>query len=220
MSGFQWKFLTLANERASYDRFSVEIQRIFREGFDTNGWSLPSIMNTLSRCDVLGLLAGDDEELCAYALYSFPRARLMGSWLLWEESICLKKKAQHQGYATQALSLARDRFPHRKLGWLGGRTQNPIILKRYSKLGTLFPFDSSYSGKEGREVMSFLLENVEDVYRVVNLNRENGLCHGVYGRRLGHHDWNENGRFEQDLLRWGFDVENGDAVIAVAKVAS
>jgi hypothetical protein len=111
---------------------------------------------------------------------------------------------------------------YREFGWVGGRTQNTKVLLRYSRLGRLFPFDQPYDEGTGKAVMTFLVRNIDEVREIGDgLNHKTGICQNVYPEgRLG--DFRESipeaERFERQLQVWGFQRENGDAIVAVAKL--
>ena len=173
---------------------------------------------------IVGLLKEGDGEIGGYAFYSVPSAELWGSHLLWEDAICIKKGLQGRGLSSRLLfAKASSMFPEWKFGWIGGRTQNPLVIRRYQPLGRVFPFDQLYSEEKGRLIMDFLTMNVAEVMDVTaNLDRRTGVCHRVYSEgRLGDYGTLLNGteRFEKLLEQWGFDRERGDAVVTVVELS-
>lgn len=218
MTQFQWEFYVPDNIKPLFCDLPLVIHDVFRDGFGMNGWSTVEIEGALRRCGMLGLLLDEQRSVCGYALYSVPQPSFRGASLLWEDAICLRKKAQGQGLSDQAVRLALAHNPERRFGWLGGRTQNPIVMRRYTRQGVTFPFDVAYAEQEGPDLIRFLLENVSEVQRVQDFNASTGVCSGVYRRRLGDYPWCERGPFERHLLELGFDREKGDAVVVVAKL--
>lgn len=215
---FHWEFFAPDEVRQTSLDLPLAIHNVFCDGFEIDGWSLSGIETSLQRCDMLGLLLDQQRSICGYALYSVPQHPFCGASLLWEDSICLKKKAQGKGFSTKAIELALALYPGRAFGWLGGRTQNPVIMRRYSRQGTTFPFDIGYEEQEGPRLIQFLLQNVPEVRAPKSFNIRTGICSGVYRRRLGNYPWHDQGEFERHLLRSGFDRDKGDAVVVVARL--
>lgn len=218
MVHLKWEFDVLGADKTYPFNLPLAIQDVFRDGFGINGWSLSEIEGTLRRCNVLGLLLDQQRSVCGYALYSIPQPSLRGASLLWEDAICLRKRARGQGLSNRAIEFALGLHPERRFGWLGGRTQNPIVMRRYSRKGVTFPFDIAYVEKEGLDLIRFLLQNVSEVQKVRAFNTTTGICSGVYGRRLGDYPWCDFGQFERHLLALDFDRNKGDAVVVVTKL--
>jgi len=218
---FNWRFRFL-DKVADDEALPRKIRQIYLDGFGKqDGWSLGSIERTLNRCDALGVLVDPSDELYGYAFYSCPRKQVGGEWLLWEEAVCLKKSVQGHGLSIAALAQVRALYSERTFGWIGGRTQNPLVMKRYARFGPVFPFDSLYSEGEGPVLMRFLQENIAEARDVPQLDTKTGVCAGVYkSGRLGDYAVGIAGsdKFEKQLREWGFRRLNGDAVLVVAQI--
>lgn len=223
---FEWQF-QLAQDVDSEDTSLLEeIHRVFLDGFSlSKGWSIEGIGKRLKTTNVVGFLKGE-EKLYGYAFYSAPNELLDGTYLLWEDGICLKKEVQGKNLTRQVIEKASSIFPNRHFGWIGGRTQNPVVIKRYSKLGgALFPFDVSYSSSEGKLLMGHLLEYIEEVkevHKVQKLDLTNGVCRKIYREgHLGIYPIEVTGTatFEKQLNEWDFQRDSGDAVIIVSKLS-
>ena len=115
-------------------------------------------------------------------------------------------------------------YANRVYGWIGGRTQNPLVFLRYAKLGTVYPFDQLYTNDLGISVMKYLLENIAEVKEFKDrLNLNTGICRGVYPEgKLGDYPISiKGGEHYEKLLRiWRFNRENGDAIITVVKLTN
>jgi hypothetical protein len=115
-------------------------------------------------------------------------------------------------------------FPERDFGWLGGRTQNPLILRRYLHRATsLFPITIGYDNRNGKELLGFLLRHIAEVSEVSELDLRTGVCHKIYKTgRLGDYpvDLNdpEVAMIEKRLSELGMSRDSGDAVVAIAKL--
>ncbi|MEV0357673.1 GNAT family N-acetyltransferase [Nocardia sp. NPDC050697] len=191
---------------------------MFRDGFTIDGWSPERIEATVRRSRILGLLESSDGTINGYALYSVPTARLHSRSLMWEESICVRKSMQGNGYAGAALTEALAELHACDIGWVAGRTQNPIVMHRYSTLGTIYPFEVPYNSPRGRAVADFLQANINGV-ATARFERQSGICRSVYRERiLGDYPWNPQGHFESQLTSHGFHREKGDAVAIVAEL--
>jgi hypothetical protein len=132
----------------------------------------------------------------------------------------LKKLAQGNKKTREVWKRASAFFPGRRFGWIGGRTQNPLIMHRYDTLGYLFPFEMAYNEGDGRLVMEYLLANIEEVSSSSRLDKSNGICRGKYGQRLGDYEIGIDGaeELEAKLSAWEFDHDKGDAVIIVSRL--
>jgi hypothetical protein len=218
----EWELRWLDPAAEPSSLFAEEIQKIFRDGFgiEGEGWKSERIKKTLGRCNALGLLLGKGREVYGYALYSFPDTQLLGAWVLWEDAIALRKEAQRHGLSKQVLELARGFYPGRRFGWIGGRTQNPAMMRRYNKQGLCYPFDVAYTEGDGPKVVDFLTEHIDEVKNVLpSFDRSTGICAGAYIQGiLGDYSWDDTGHYESRLLQWGFDRSRGDAIIVVARV--
>ncbi len=217
-----WNFRRLTGADDSDENILKAIHQVFLDGFGLQeGWSLDGISKALKRSTVLGLLTTAGGEVNGYALYSIPDAPLSGAYMLWEDAICLKKGVQGSKKTREVFERAGKLFPDREFGWIGGRTQNPLVMKRYGKLGSLFPLETAYDGVEGRLIMQYLLEHIGEAKEATGLDRSSGICRGIYReRRLGDYQLGISGteQFEERLSEWGFDREHGDALLVVAKL--
>ncbi|HEY0377208.1 MAG TPA: hypothetical protein VGC87_09640 [Pyrinomonadaceae bacterium] len=220
---YAWYFQGPEGQRDFDDIFLDSIHQVYLEGFGkSEGWSIEGIRETVMTSDILGFLRNGEGEIFGYAFYTVPSSSLDGTHILWADSICLKKGVQKKGLTTGLTKKAAKVFPERKFGWIGGRTQNPLVMRKYSKLGTVFPFSASYDTDEGKLVMDYLLKHIKEVFEVYEEQRlelTNGICRKVYrGGRLGDYPTAIDGTeaFEKQLLNWNFKRDNGDAIIIVS----
>jgi hypothetical protein len=220
----QWEFRRNDRRGEFASNLPEQIHKVYLNGFERRkGWSLEGIRESLKRCDAFGLLWGPDrKDLLGYALYCLPEVKLKDAWFLWEDAICIRKKLHNAGLGRKALLGVCDLYPERTFGWVGGRTQSTIIMKRNAGLGPVFPFDLSYSEGDGLEVMGFLLQHISEVRDAKSFDPSKGICRGVYGRQLGKYplDLKESEASEKLLASWGFSRKRGDAVVVVARVAA
>ena len=201
----------------------AQILDVFRDGFALpQAWTLAQSRHAMVRSDVLGLLVNAHAQVFAYAFYSIPPETLFGKHVLWEDAICIRQALQGQGYASEALiHQVCSHFPEYNFGWLGGRTQNPQIFRRYAHFGALYPFDQSYAEGSGPFVLAFLRQHITEVNEDwLRTDPLTGICKNIYPEgRLGNYtiDLEKHERFEQMLNNWGFERSAGDAVIVVAQ---
>lgn len=218
---FTWKFRKVS-DMGAIDRTMVKaIHDVFLDGFgEEEGWSADGIETMFKRSMVLGLLTTDTDGIVGYAFYAIPELPFMGSHMLWENAICLKKFAQGSRNTSRIWYRASALYPGRTFGWIGGRTQNPLIMSRYKKLGYLFPFETAYNEGDGRLVMEYLLANIEEVSSAPPLDKSNGICRRKYKGRLGDYKLGIEGteKLEAKLSAWEFDRDKGDAVIIVSRL--
>ena len=217
-----WQFHHLRDLEPD-DALTESMHKIFLDGFGLKeGWSIGGIKKALMRSTILGLLVDPKGNTWGYAMYTIPDEPLMGTYFLWEDAICLKKDAQGKGFSSIVWGMILSFYSNRKFGWVGGRTQNPLIIKRYSNFGTLFPFDFTYAQSDGKLIMDFLCQHIAEVRDVEYLKKETGICRRVYSEgRLGDYPIPSEKdilKFEKRLSDWNFQRENGDAIVVVAKV--
>lgn len=218
---YNWQFRTIDPKYEYPAEITERILDVFHDGFGIEGWNIHGIQKALHNSTVFGLLLGPKQEIAGYALYLVPEQTLQDKGLLWENAICIKKFLQNSGFGGEALKLALSIFSNHDIGWIGGRTQNPTVMKRYSKVASLLlPFDITYPSKDGEPVFDFLMQNVPEVFETKVMD-PNGICKGVYHEgTLGDYTTDVAGteEYERLLKKWGFSRKDGDAVIVVAKI--
>jgi hypothetical protein len=220
---FAWSFQTLQSPDEIPEETLQQISLVFADGFGlSSGWNIASIRYALHRSDILGLLLGRNGEIGGYAFYSAPEDEILNSHLLWEDAICIKKYLHGYNFTSRSLFESACRmFTNREFGWIGGRTQNSLVILRYSRMGTIFPFDTMYSSEPGQRIMNFLIKHIKEIKEVERLDFATGICRQVYAEgRLGDYSNHIQGteRFEQSLAEWKFSRENGDALVAIVKL--
>jgi hypothetical protein len=214
-----WSFVDVEARPEEGAEIVSAVLEIFRDGFGILGWSREGVAKTLSRCTLLGLLHSEEGSIEGYAFYLMVPGPRTGTWVLWEDAICLRKRVQRSGYARLILGELMTRDASSPIGWVGGRTQNPAVMRRYCGLGSCFPFDRFWDVRDGVALMSVLRRLVPEVSDAPSGDPRTGICRGVYSERtLGDYAWRSEGRFERALTAWGFQRERGDAVITVAEV--
>lgn len=94
-----------------------------------------------------------------------------------------------------------------------------LMMRSYGYFGSLYPFEADYSTGEGYKVMDYLLEHIPQVKYTTNLVRDKGLCRSIYNSgRLGDYKVNVKRGIEKQLAEWGFNRDNGDALIVIARL--
>jgi hypothetical protein len=220
---YKWEFQLLEGNRGIADDESIleEFRQVCVDGFgiESGSW-IDDNRSMLLNSTLLGMLINSEGKIYGIVYYSAPQELLDGTYLLWEDGICLRKEVQGKSYSRAAVEGTVKLF-QRSFKWLGCRTQNPNMFARYKKLGKVFPFDESYDTLIGACVMNFLISNIVEV-REVNasnkLNKVNGVCVQTYPQgRLGDYQTGIEGtaEFEKKLEKWGFQREQGDAVVIV-----
>lgn len=218
---YSWKFeLSCDLHDAQLPSVASEIHAIFKDGFAADGWSQDGIMATLRRSSAIGLPEDSTGTAYGYAFYIVPESDLLGRAPLWEDAICLRRRLQGGSFSRKALESTKLVFSKdREIGWIGGRTQNPIVMHRYSRLGFLYPFDSLYSDNQGPHIIDFLRNHIAEVRDVKSFEVATGICKNVYCQgALGRYSWKVSGPFEQALLEWGFDRAASDAAVLTSKI--
>jgi len=208
------------------ESFLKSIHQVYLDGFGkSKGWSLEGINAVLLRSNIRGFLKNKD-EIAGYAFYTVPTRTLNGTHMLWEDAICLKKQVQGRRFTQGILEKVMDLLPNNEFGWIGGRTQNPLVVKRYSDLGDVFPFNALFDTEEGKQVMDFVLNYIPQATTFSGegafLDKVTGICRNAYADgRLGDYSTEVPGAeaFERQLLEWGFNRDNGDALLVVSRLS-
>ncbi|GAK54776.1 hypothetical protein U27_01606 [Candidatus Vecturithrix granuli] len=224
---YSWSFRYTDKLNNVSETIIEQIHHTFLNGFSLKqGWSLEGIKYTLRNSNVIGFLTNKKHAhiIEGYAFYSIPSAKLYETHVLWEDAICLKKYLQGKGLASFRVLLKEMEclIQDKTIGWLGGRTQNPVVLARYAKLGTLYPIDVRYTDKIGRNIIKFLLKNINEVKEIqARLEHDTGICRNFYSEgKLG--DYPTTGetakQFEPLLQQWRFNRSAGDALIAIVRL--
>lgn len=241
---YQWDFKRYDALHEFDDSVISSIHYVFLDGFGLDkGWSIKGVRGRLNRLTqkpdiigIIGLLKNQKGQIYGYAFYEIPINPLPdGTYMLWEDGIGLRKELQRKGWGALSKIVVgiHSNIPElqdKKIGWIGGRTQNPVIMKRYSLYfphRNLFPFDFLYDSPEGIPVIDYLRQYISEVVDVRGSGKspdsKYGISKGVYhsekgGQRNG--DYPDNVRdtedFEEALRRWGFNREAGDAIVVVA----
>jgi hypothetical protein len=220
LPSLSWDFQWLDRNTAVSAELLAQLLHVCEDGFGTPAaeWR-DGTLEKLAASTILGKLLDAAGQLHGFVFYSAPAQPLLGSHLLWEDGICMVKAVQQKGYPRQAIAKVAELFPERRFRWLGCRTQNPAMMLRYAKFGKLYPFDETYDSTDGRVIMDFLLNYIEEV-KVTNqcgkLDRKSGICAKFYPQgRLGNYpvDLEKAAKLENQLQDWKFQREFGDAII-------
>jgi len=246
-----WKFLVPGLDEFDASSLGKRMIDVFCDGFgipqEKSRWSATDAANMVRRSTVAGFLADGDPStsaLSGYACYVCPVACVNASrHLLWEDGICVRKGVQEgtpkRRWGVEATDGATAEVARlgRTVGYVGGRTQNPSVFKRYSMYSEsrkLFPLDEPYWNRQGRELMSFLIANIKEVTESYSegakAGREGaeavfdpriGLFQGCYKEgRLGDYRIpadDETNEREACVKALGFNRDRGDAVVVVAR---
>jgi ribosomal protein S18 acetylase RimI-like enzyme len=188
------------------------------------GWSLDGVRKEMATSEVAAYLY-DEDRMIGYAHYdavpvpgdAFDRV------IMWERSICFRLDYQDDGHGATALRIALVSVaPQRSLGWIGGRTQNPLMFRRYARLAggsyPLLPFTATYDA-DPQDASA--LAAVEAHLGDEALDSASGIARAAYreGRlskqsdRVRAMDW-----VEKRLDQWQFNPGKGDAIVTMARI--
>src|SRR6266446_9519353 len=129
---YSWDFQILQKDTNFDESLPHTFHEIFLDGFGLKeGWSIEGVKKALHQSTLLGLLtsSAETQDICGYAFYSVPEVPLLGTYMLWEDAICLRKSAQGKRLSTKVYELACEKLSGRRFGWIGGRPQNPVVMK-------------------------------------------------------------------------------------------
>ncbi len=219
---YNWKFQRLYGNENFNDRLIEDLCAAFIDGMGISTYSKEDIRQRLSHCQLLGVLEGEDGSVYGSIMVSVPETPLDGKYFIWGNGGYLAKAAQKRAVWRQILEKVEACFPEKDFGWIGCRTQNPLMMRSYGLFGKLYPFEGDYGDTEGQMLMDYMLQHVEHVRDVPELFRHKGICKALYREynigKLGDYPVNINGQIERQLDRWGFDRDNGDSLVVVAKL--
>lgn len=190
-----------------------KIQLVFGSAFENKtNWPLEKIENRVANATVLAALCSSDdptEDWLGYALYYLPDEKIFGSKLLWESSIAITLEIHGRGYASFATEKVLS-FVNEDVQWLACRTQSPMMIRRYRRLGNLVV--QPHHTARFRE---FVLKYIPDLQNADV--SENGIVKCAYkdGSLTNLQDpGNELALYEGV----GFDRSNGDAILLIARL--
>lgn len=217
---YTWKFQRLHGEEHFDNKLLIELREAFTDGLGVQNCTVEDIRARLSECQLLGLLEGtDDGTIYGCVMINVPETPLEGKYLIWGCGGYLRKAAQRKIVWRQILKNITACFPDKEFGWIGCRTQNPLMMRSYGLFGTLYPFEADYAQGEGQLLMTYMREQIAQVKNVPELVAVKGICRALYTTgRMGDYPVNINGRIEQHLAEWGFERDRGDSLVVVAKL--
>jgi hypothetical protein len=230
----KWYSVVPGTHELDVEHVAAHIIDVFHDGFGLpwrkDGWSVAQAAAMIERCTVVQVLIDGvwpADRIEGYACYVCPPLEIASrGHLLWEDAVCVRKPYQFLGFSRAALDngLAAVGAAGRTVQWVGGRTQNPAVMLRYSRWGALYPLDRAYATEPGASVMAFLIENIREVGEldaVGRLDRGTGVIHCAYTEgKLGDYEIRIDPRvakWETWLVANGFDRNRGDAVAIVAE---
>jgi len=216
-----WQFFDLPLQEDLEAEFTEKLRAayiasFFGQTYPLDGLPFESLKKRLKNSTDLAVLVTDaPDPFLGYAIFSAPEALLEGKKIIWQDSIGIDKSLQGKGFAKEVYDLMKSKIPDS--GWLGGRTQNPAIIRSFCNKGVSFPFDELYSSKTGKNIFSFLKENIQEVRESEGIDTTTGIIKANYPLRLGNYENNWTGIEKQKrfLEQHGFDQNAGDAVIIV-----
>lgn len=215
----KWEFFDLRSQPVVDAEFIKKIRdayvaSFYRGSYPHSDLPFKSLEKRLELSTDLAILEREkSEQFYGYAIFSIPEAMFQGKRIIWQDSIAVDPSLQGRGYSKKVYEIIRS--TNHESGWLGGRTQNPTIIKSFCKKGKSFPFDELYSSETGKELFSFLYRNIPEVKESVGVDISTGIVKGKYSRRLGSYpnDWTGVETQKEFLERNDFNQDNGDAVI-------
>jgi hypothetical protein len=219
---YEWHCRLLSPADAFDAVLVQQVHDVFRAAFGFEpAQGLDSIRDRLRNSTVLGLLRAESADVHGFACYSVPSVPLGETYFLWGDGMALMPGVQGRGLTQGFIERACALFPGRRFGWMGGRTQNPVVFRWHAKFGRVFPFDGTYAEPEGRRVLRYLREHVAEVREAAMVDDITGICRGAYRwtyrpAYLAHARATEP--FEQQLRTWAFNRDQGDALILVARL--
>ncbi|MCP3918171.1 MAG: hypothetical protein GY711_21690 [bacterium] len=225
-----WRFF-YPNGAAPQDWLVSRIQSVFIDGFavdENDVWPAGKVVERVRNAKVLALAVDGDNEIQGYAIYTIAPKPFNGRDLLWEDSICLTRRWQGRRFSNSPVAEIQTQFRRSNIGWVGGCTQNPLILRRYKRSSLLYPFDRSFVDREGERLFEFLCKNVPQIAKrteeLTDAERsevaKTGILRGIYKQQLGSYPEHVDGL--EDIVGYlesnNFDRNNGDVVVAVSAV--
>ncbi len=223
-----WHFTKLKPETVYEDWLIDELFSVHCDGFGMEyGWNMLEIQETLKTSTILGLLKSKDskeKKIHGFGIYSVSDYAHEGGHVLWGNALVLRDGLQKGRLIFGLLELVMSMFPDKPFRWIGARTQNPSIYRRYIKYAeTFFPFDEDFSTVRGKELVDFVSINIPQLADSIDNHPipENGICRGIYGRKFGNYYVNPDDplidKYERYLTDHKFDRDAGDGVVVIAE---
>lgn len=232
--GASWRFVG-GREHGSIETLAAEVLDVFHDGFGLRrgetSYGLSNARALVRGADLYAVLRDESSRrLLGYAAYRCPHAPLGDGHVVWEDAVTLRRSVHGRGLASAILGHAIGFFRRqgRRPVWLGGRTQNLLVVQRYDRrrpFGPVWPFDENYTSLAGDVIGDFLEQHVPQVGSF-GLERATGLLRGAYVKAYGRGRLAEDPdssdprflRFEAHLKGCGFDRDAGDAVAVLVQI--
>lgn len=223
----KWNFKETAEYKADLEITIAKIIDVFIDGMGQAGWEPYKVKRQLNSSNILGLLEGENREAHGYFFATIPKKKFNGKHLLWIDACSVRQSIQKLGYFSKGVEEIKNIYKDCDFGFVGGRSQNPIVFRTIDKLSTkvYYPFDKLYTN----EIIAFLKNTIKNEVKRPSekkeqgLNHENGIVTNAYwGKKLGNYkvDLNNNAilGYEKKLSEWNFDRCKGDAVIILKEL--
>lgn len=221
-SEFKWVFRQTIEYKGAFKRTTMKLMEIFKDGMGQGEWDEEEIRRQLKSSNILGFLEDKETEAYGYFIATVPEEKFNGKQLLWIDACSVREKYQQYGYFTKGIEEILNIYKEYDFGYIGGRSQNPIIFRIFDKLSSndFYPFGKCYTA----EIIDYLKRVIENEIKRPSeeesqgLNVKNGIIKNAFWhKKLGTYkiDFanNEILKYEKLLLEWGFDRFNGDAVV-------
>ncbi|MBK8965286.1 MAG: GNAT family N-acetyltransferase [Lewinellaceae bacterium] len=217
---FQWFFnKTIDISKSKRYNYATIILKIFENGMGIKGWSLERIIEQLEASTLLGLLQnGNSYE--GYFFATIPSEQFEGKSILWIDAVSITKGHQKNSWIQKGIDEIMKFFSEYDFGIIGGRSQNPVVFKLFTKIGSgeYLPFSRNYTKSE----MDFLIKNIYEVNKPNvegKLNQQIGICKNTYKEgKLGDYpilEFPNAEQYELLLSQNGFNRHEGDSVILI-----
>lgn len=193
---------------------------------DSDAFSLADAESLIGESDWLLRVTDDAGEPAALGSYRLIDA-VPGTTVLWESLVAVRRDWQGRGIATDLLNAAvaacSCSFPSR-IGYVGGRSQNPGIWKRYSSYGPLLPLDAEPTPADKAVIDGV----VQAISQVADADPDSLIVRNAYRSAYGIEGTFGNitrgrkplsGRWAEYLDRHRFNPVDGDAIVSLARVA-
>lgn len=220
-----WRFKYITDSTASNDVVEAVLD-IFYDAMGQGVWTEEKVYRQFRSSNYFGFYESDNEENSAYFFATVPETCLNDYHVLWIDACSVRKKMQSKGIFKSAIDILQEIIPGKRIGYIGGRTQNPTIIKMYGKLSShvFYPFDCYYDDT----VIYYLIGNIRNEVgmpyeeKKLDFDIQTGILKKVYGEKLGDYDVGLTDeitkRYEDKLELYGFNRNNGDAVIILKKI--
>lgn len=186
---------------------ATKLVPIITSGFDLCvNYSIQDVLLSMEKYEETFLLTDIVQNIYGFGMCT----RLKEMDILYLGKICIQKEQQGLGYGRKLLSLLLKRM---NPSMICAKTQNPLVMRLFEKLGATYPFDKTYDSPLGKNILVELVQKT--ILERGDISEElltNGIIRNAYNGRLG--------RYPSAVYtrHMGINRDEGDAYLICTKL--